>query len=361
MINVDLQALPDDVVVLKQIIRDLVHGFTKEVNEFKSTVKDLTDKIVFFTDEITSLKEQLLLQNKERFGKSSEKLQKLNELKEFQAEEEESSSQSKEKPKRQKLPANLAREEIVHAAIKICPDCGGTSFRKISDDISEQLERATEMWKVVCNVMPRCACNDCGSIVQPYPESSPIYRGIAGPGLLSYVIIQKYCNHLPLYRQTQIYKREGLDLSRSTMAGWMFQCSELLKPLIDKLMEYVFSSTYLHGDDTPVKVLEPGSGKTKTGRIWTYVFDGRNYGSNRFPAVCYFYSPNRKGENPIQHLINFNGILHSDAYSGYNGVLAQGVTKAGFRVDEDVSILTPHRPGRAQLTHPVLHIIRFAL
>lgn len=312
--NIDLQSLPTDVAVLQQMIRELVQIFTCEVAGFKA--------------QLAELKELLTLAKHERFGKSSEKLQNLGELKEFQAEEIESSSKPKGQPKRQKLADSLPREEVMYK-VTVCSECGAEDLRKISDDISEQLEYAAERWKVIRHIMPRCACNSCGNIMQSYPASSPIYRGIAGPGLLAHAIIQKYCDHLPLYRQAQIYKREGLDLSRSTMAGWMFQCAELLKPLVDELGEYVFAASHLHGDDTPVKVLAPGLGKTKTGRIWTYVFDGRGYGNDGAPAVRYFYSADRKGERPLEHLKKFSGILHTDAYSGYNGVSANGVTRAG--------------------------------
>jgi transposase len=320
-INIDLESLPTDVVALQKMIVELV-----------ATIKNLTDKLLTFTkltEEIEFLREQLALSKKERFGKTSEKIQKLGDLEEFQAEEIESSTKSKTKPKRQKLPDNLPREDVIYSPPSVCPECGGDNFRKIDDDISEQLERIIEAWQVVRHIRPRCACNNCDHITQAEMASSPIYRGIAGPGLLSYVIIQKYCNHLPLYRQSQIYKREGIELSRSTMADWMYQSSELLKPVINKLKEYVFSANHLHGDDTPVKVLAPGTGKTKVGRIWTYVLDGRAHGASSFPAVCYYYSPDRKGERPLEHLRGFSGILHTDAYSGYNGVYANGVTKAG--------------------------------
>jgi len=124
-----------------------------------------------------------------------------------------------------------------------------------------------------------------------------------------------------------MYLNEGLELSRSTMAGWMFQCGVVLMPLIQKLYDYVLSSSHLHGDDTPIKVLAPGLNKTKTGRIWTYVVDGRGYGDNKPPAACYFYSPDRKGERPEWHLKDFKGVLHADAYAGYNEVYKKELRK----------------------------------
>lgn len=161
-------------------------------------------------------------------------------------------------------------------------------------------------------------CIGCEKIVQAYASSKAIDKGKAGSGLLAHILIQKYCNHLPIYRQHQIYLREGVEIAQSTMTGWASRCALLLQPLIDELKQEIFSAGYLHGDDTPVRVLAPGLGKTKTGRIWTYVRDGRPYGDITPPAVCYFYSPDRKSARPAEHLQSFNGVLHADAYSGYN-------------------------------------------
>ncbi|MGB4192164.1 MAG: IS66 family transposase, partial [Rickettsiales bacterium] len=238
-------------------------------------------------------------------------------------------SLTKAQPKRQKLPDHLERIEIVHDVAPICTSCGGENLRKISDDVSETLEYIRAKIKVIKHVRPRCICSNCDNVMQAYPASGPIEKGLAGPGLLAHVITQKYCYHLPLYRQAQMFERDGIHISRSTMGGWMFECGVILMPLIQSLIDYVFSATHLHGDDTPVKVLAPGLKKTKTGRIWTYVVDGRGHGSHLAPAVYYCYSPDRKGERPVEHLTGFKGVLHADAYSGYNAVYELGVTEAG--------------------------------
>ena len=183
-------------------------------------------------------------------------------------------------------------------------------FRKIADDISETLEYVPSSFKVIRHIRPRCACIACEKIVQAYAPSKAIEKGKAGSGLLAHILIQKYCNHLPIYRQHQIYLREGVEIAQSTMTGWAGRCARLLHLLIESLRQEVFSASHLHGDDTPVKVLAPGLGKTKTGRIWTYVRDGRPYGDTTPPAVCYFYSSDRRGERPKEHLQNFNGILY---------------------------------------------------
>jgi transposase len=171
---------------------------------------------------------------------------------------------------------------------------------------------------VVRHVRPKLSCVSCQRIVQVHAPSRPIARGMAGPGLLAHVLVSKYADHLPLYRQAQIYARQGVELDRSTLADWVGDCSRLLRPLIDTLGSYVMGAYKLHADDIPVPVLEPGRGKTRTGRLWTYVRDDRPSGSKDPPAVVFRYSPDRKGEHPQAHLKPFKGALQADAYSGFN-------------------------------------------
>jgi hypothetical protein len=147
---------------------------------------------------------------------------------------------------------------------------------------------------------------------------------MAGPGLLAHVLVSKYADHLPLYRQSEIYARKGIELERSTLADWVGQCSALLSPLVETLAMHVMSAGKLHADDTPVSVLAPGLGKTQTGRLWTYVRDDRPWGSDIPPAVLFRYSPDRKGERPREHLKTFSGILQADAYSGFHHLYGTG-------------------------------------
>jgi len=310
----DLKNLPTEIKLLHQIVIDL-------------------------TETVSRLQEQLTLLRAKQFGKSSEKLKKQIEDLELVIEEVESSKSlsllaeilageiedpsqpsDKNKAKRQKLPEHLKRFDVVLKPEPKCPTCNGEEFRTIAEESSETLEYIPSSFKVIRHIRPRCVCINCETIVQAYRPSKAIDKGKAGSGLLAHILVQKYCNHLPLYRQSQIYEREDIDISRSTMASWTGQCSSLLEPLIDELRKSVFSANQIHGDDTPVKVLAPGLGKTKTGRIWIYVRDGRSHGDTTPPAVCYFYSPDRKGERPELHLKDFTGILHADAYSGYNNV-----------------------------------------
>lgn len=307
------------------ILQNIVIELRAKNNNLSSVVNDLQSENRF-------LKEQLGLLRARKFGRTSEKIDRQIELLELQVEESEqvdivtteaeenNEVGKKEQPKRQKLPEHLERIEVVLNPEPRCPSCGGEEFRKIAEDVSETLEYVPSSFKVRRYIRPRCACVNCERIVQAYAATKTIDKGKAGSGLLAHIIVQKYSNHLPLYRQSQMYGREGVEISRSTMASWVGQCSKLLRPVIEGIKEYIFASSQIHGDDTPVRVLAPGVGKTKTGRLWTYVKDGRGHGDKEAGAVCYFYSSDRKGERPQAHLKDYKGVLHADAYAGYNGV-----------------------------------------
>src|ERR1700691_5912927 len=214
---------------------------------------------------------------------------------------------------RRPLPAHLPREVRTYLPKqKTCPDCGG-ELRKLGEDVSEVLERIPSRFQVIRHVRVKLACARCDRIVQAAAPSRPIERGMAGAGLLAHVLVSKYSDHLPLYRQSEIYAREGVELDRSTLADWVGGTSRLLAPLVEALRRHVMAGYKIHGDDTPVPVLEPGRGKTKTGRLWTYVRDDRPAGDPRPPAVWYCYTPDRKGEHPQAHLRDFRGTLQADA------------------------------------------------
>jgi transposase len=226
--------------------------------------------------------------------------------------------------KRRTLPAHLRREVHTHLPEqKDCPECGGI-LRKLGEDIAEMLDYIPASFLVIRHVRPKLSCARCALIVQAPAPTRPVDRGMAGPGLLAHVLTAKFSDHLPLYRQSQIYAREGVDLDRSTLARWVGETSHLLEPLVEALRRYVMKTDKLHGDDTPLPVLAPGNGKTKTGRFWTYVRDSRPAGDNTPPAVWFTYSPDRKGEHPQRHLADFRGILQADAYSGFNKLYQDG-------------------------------------
>jgi transposase len=281
------------------------------------------------------------------FGRKSEKLTghleqlelRLEELETAQAAEEAgqaaaeaaqppatpADSKRRSRPQRKPLPEDLPREVVTHLPQhNCCPDCGG-ALRKFGEDVSEQLERIPATYKVIRHVRPKFACAACERVVEAPAPARPIEHGLPGPGLLAHVLVSKYGDHLPLYRQSQIYAREGVDLDRSTLAGWVGAASELLTPLVDEISKHVLAASKIHADDTPVPVLAPGNGKTKTGRLWTYVRDDRPAGYSTAPAVWFAYSEDRKGEHPRRHLKNFKGALQADAYSGFHHLYGDGV------------------------------------
>jgi transposase len=225
-------------------------------------------------------------------------------------------------------PAATPAHHDAHGQACGCTACGGR-LRTLGADVSHQLEYVPGRFKVIRTVRPKLACVKCEAIFQVAAPSRPIPRGLAGPGLLAHVMVGKYCDHLPLHRQSRIYARDGVDLDRSTLAGWVAQVHTLLDPLVASLGRYVLQPGKVHADDTPVKVLAPGRGKTRTGRLWVYVRDDRPAASLAPPAAWYRYTPDRKGEHPDRHLHSFSGILQADAYAGWGGVYGSGrVTEA---------------------------------
>lgn len=323
-------ALPDDPQALKALIGELVGRL--EHREAQLDAKH--QAIDSLQQRIAHLELQLAVLRRARFGRRSEKLdQQLAQLEllleELQSTHAAASADRPPKPgvkrpARKPLPDHLPRETQTHAPkATACPACGGM-LKPLGEDVTEVLEYVPASFKVIRVVRPKCACACCDTIVQAEAPSRPIARGLAGPGLLAHVLVAKYADHLPLYRQSAIYAREGVELPRSTLAEWVGGAHHLLRPLVAALRNYVLDTAKLHGDDTPIPVLAPGSGKTATGRLWTYVRDDRPAGSVAPPAVWFAYSPNRKGEHPQRHLKTFTGILQADAYAGFGTLYASG-------------------------------------
>lgn len=323
---VDPASLPDDVDALKRIIagmaQDAVHAHT------------LIEKLRF---ELARLK-------RAQFGASSEKLDGRIEQLELAIEALESDEaehlaeapavveaidSAAAKPARRPLPDHLPREEVIHPGPCACPACGG-ALRRIGEDVTETLDYVPGRFKVVRHVREAFSCRTCESVVQAPAPHHTIARGRAGPGLLAHIVVAKFDDHLPLYRQAEIYAREGVTLETSTLSGWVGATAAALMPLVDLLRrEVIAGSRVLHGDDTPVPVLAPGTGKTKTGRLWTYVRDERPHGGDRPPAAVFFASPDRPGERPLAHLAAFSGVLQADGYAGFNGLYESGrITEA---------------------------------
>jgi transposase len=317
-----------------------------DVEALKAVVIAQHQNLSSYTQEIEHLKLVIEKYRRMIFGRKSEKLTAQLEQLEFRLEELETAQAADEtrqaateaatpsatrpaakrrsRPSRKPLPEDLPREVVTHLpAHSSCPDCGG-ALRQFGEDVSEQLERIPATFKVIRHVRPKFACAACESVVEAPAPARPIDRGLPGPGLIAHVLVSKYGDHLPLYRQSQIYAREGVDLDRSTLAGWVGAASELLTPLVDEIKKHVLAAAKIHADDTPVPVLAPGNGKTKTGRLWTYVRDDRPAGLKTAPAVWFAYSEDRKGEHPKQHLTKFKGALQADAYSGFHHLYGDG-------------------------------------
>ncbi len=244
---------------------------------------------------------------------------------------------------RKPLPASLPREtRALSPAETVCPACGG-GLSPLGCDVSEQLELISSAFKVIETQRPKLACCSCDHIVQAAMPS----RSYAGPGLLVRIVTAKFAEHTLHYRQSEIYRRQGVELSRATLGRWSGAVSELLEPLWELLRQYVLMPGKVHTDDIPVPVREPGSVKTRTARLWVYVRDDRNAGSPMPPAVWFAYSPDRKGVHPQQHLAEYSGILQADAYGGYNALYENGcITEAACmaharRKIHDVHIRTP--------------------
>jgi transposase len=222
------------------------------------------------------------------------------------------------------FPSHLPRRTVVHAPPTCdCPACGGV-LRPLGEDVSEMLNYIPGSFEVIRHVRPKLSCGHCANVTQALAPSRPIARGMAAAGLLAQVLVAKYADHCPLYRQAGIYRRSGIDLDRATLASWVGESARLLAPLAQAIGKYVRQGEKIHTDDTPAPVLEPGRGKTRTARLWTYVRDDRPAGSRAPPAVWYQYSPDRKGERPRTHLRGYTGILQADAYSGYDHLYRDG-------------------------------------
>ena len=225
----------------------------------------------------------------------------------------------RKKPARRPLPEHLPRERIVYPSPSACPCCGGV-LHKLGEDVTEMLELIPRQWKVIQHVREKFSCRACEAITQPPAPSHPIARGRAGAGLLAHILFAKYGLHLPLNRQSAVYAREGIELDVSTLADWVGAAAATLMPLVEVIRSHVFAAERIHADDTTVPVL--AKGKTRTGRLWTYVRDDRPFGGRDPPAAAFFYSADRSGAHPEGHLASYCGLMQADAYAGFNRLYA---------------------------------------
>ena len=286
---------------------------------------------------IEKLRHQLAGHRAHRFGASaetSEQLQLALETSELAAAVmtaklrlPDSEGTTKDKPKRRPIPDHVPRMEVeLSPAADDCAACGG-ALRRIGEDVTEELEYVPGRFVVNRIVRPRFACRGCERFTQSPLPSRPIERGRPGPGLLAHVLVSKYGDHLPLYRQSQILERDGIDLDRSTLAEWVGKSTALLEPLTDAIGRHVMDGAAIHADDTPVRMLAPGTGKTQTARLWTYVRDERPWNGDGPSAALYRFSPDRKGIHPARHLAGFRGWMHADGYAGFEELYRGGAIR----------------------------------
>ena len=311
---------------------------TLDPSQLPDDITALKAMVIAGGREIEALKLTIAKMRRDKFGSSSERGAKLLDQLELQlAELEESVAQDiataqikapvtdskgkQLKPARRPLPAHLPRERVVHSAPSSCPGCGG-SLRKLGEDITETLELVPAQWKVIQHVREKLSCRQCEAITQAPAPSHPIARGRAGPQLLAQVLFAKYRAHLPLNRQSDIYANEGVDLDTSTLADWVGACAATLMPLVDQIRDHVFAAERIHADDTTVPVL--ARGKTRTGRLWVYVRDDKPFSGRAASAAMFYYSPDRGGEHPEKHLVDYSGLMQADAYAGFNGLYIAG-------------------------------------
>src|SRR6202047_3079958 len=327
--------LPNDVEALKSIVLER----SAALAERSAALKAAEARLISQKLELEKLRFEIACLKRMRYGRSSEQLdariaQMQLTLEDLEASLAEKPEQLRPVPKEpavkpvlRPLPAHLPREEVVHETPCTFPACGG-ALRRLGEDVSEMIEYVPGRYQVIRHVRPKLSCAVCQKIVQAPAPSRPIARGLAAPSFLAHVLVSKYADHLPLYRQSQIYAREGLELDRSTLADWVGGARALLAPLVAALGRYVIAAKKLHGDDTPVPVLCPGRGTTKQGRLWTYVRDDRPAASTEPPAVLFRYSPDRKGERPQAHLASFIGVLQADAYAGFDRLYGERIQEA---------------------------------
>jgi len=327
------EPLPNDIETLKAML--LAERATRLVMEAEAKARTLL---------IEQMKFIIAKLRHERFGQSSERGALLEQLELQLADLEEDASEAEAqaqaaaqaaaasakikvesferlRPARRPLPAHLPRERVVHPAPSACPCCGG-ALHKLGEDVTETLELIPRQWKVIQHVREKFSCRSCEAITQPPAPSHPIARGRAGPGLLAHILFSKYGLHLPLNRQSNTYAREGVELDVSTLADWVGAAAATLMPLILLIRAHVFAAERIHADDTTVPVL--AKGKTRTGRLWTYVRDDRPFAGPDPPAAVFFYSPDRGGAHPEQHLAGYAGLMQADAYAGFNKLYEAG-------------------------------------
>lgn len=287
---------------------------------------------------IETLRFQLSQLKRMTFGQSSEKLTRQIEQLELALEELEGEAavadvattpvptgNDRRAPIRQ-LPDHLPRIDRriePEAGSCTCPDCGG-ALHPLAEDSDEMLDVAPVQWRVIRTVRPKYSCRSCEKVVQAPAPVKAVARGKASFATLAHVVVSKFDHHLPLYRQAEMMAAQGIDIDRSTLAGWAGQAVALLDPIVTRIREEGLKASKIHADDTPVPMLVPGKGKTAQARLWTYVADDRASGATSPALVWYRFTQTRSGIHPQTELRHFTGLLQADGYAGFDKLYATG-------------------------------------
>jgi len=328
-------------------MRETFKSLPKDPTELRAVSELMAAEIKSQAYQIEKLKKELAGHRKARFGSKSETMDQLafdlQEDAEIAAaaqkmaptEDAGETTPAKRSHNRAPLPDHLERQEEVLSPGDACGDCGG-ALKPLGEDVTEELEyvpplahvnmrcRAAGHFVVKRIVRPRMTCTCCEAFAQAELRSRPIPRGRPGPGLLAHVLVGKYCDHLPLYRQSEIYAREKVELHRSTLTSWVGQSTALMEPLAAHIGKLVRAGPALFADDTPVKM--QAKGKAQTARLWSYVRDERPWCGQAPSCAWYQFSVDRKGEHPSSHLKGYKGVIHADGFTGFNGLF--GIDRA---------------------------------
>ena len=367
------ESLPDDVAALKAaLIAERARRLEVAAELAVAQAKASEDMALIATQKlrIAKLERQVYGQRSERSARLIDQLAlEFEELEATATEDELAAEQAaaktttvrpftRRRAERDTFPDHLPRERMVIDPPTTCACCGGNRLRKLGEDVTQTLETTPRRWKVIETVREKFSCRDCETISQAPAPFHVIPRAWAGPSLLAMIVFEKFGQHQPLNRQADRYALEGAPIALSTMADAVGAVSTALDPLRRLIEAHVMAAERLHGDDTTVPVL--AKGKTDTGRLWIYVRDDGPFGGAGPPAAIFHYSRDRRGAHPQAHLEGYAGILQADAYDGYNKLYLAGrkpspIWEAACRVGGDVASPAPHRPGRADYPHPVLH------
>ncbi|KQV14334.1 transposase [Rhizobium sp. Root1203] len=315
----DAAALPDDIDALKAM---LIAAQEREVRK-DDRIKRLEKLVAAFKQAAFGRKSEKA--DPEQFDLALEDLETATAA--LHAEDEADSTSGKPSPKsrsanRGSLPAHLPRfEEIIEPESLICT-CGG-GLHCIGEDVSERLDVIPAQFRVIVTRRPKYACRACTDGVAQAPAPARLIQaGLPTEATIAHVLVSKYADHLPLYRQAQIMSRQGVDLDRSTLADWVGRAAFELRPVVDALLSDLKRSTKLFMDETRAPVLDPGSRKTKTGYFWALARDDRPWDGGAPPGVAFTYAPGRGGLHAERILQGFTGILQVDGYAGYNRLIA---------------------------------------